>query len=136
MQLRTWSFKSANHKKIGSAYYKSKCNNFRNKLLVRKFAVLLLRNIFADCPPLSLLTVSVSTVYRLLKYILCSHEDRLFFWMFLTFKERSARIYSPSFHENKPKTLVSVIQNECFGFGLVIAKTGSIISGTEIRQLM
>jgi hypothetical protein len=36
----------------------------------------------------------------------------------------------PRFRENKPKTLVvySVIENE--RFGLVFAKTGSIISGT------
>jgi hypothetical protein len=47
----------------------------------------------------------------------------------------SARIYRPSFRENKPKTLVfSFIQNE--RFGLVFVKTGSIISGTNvIRKL-
>ncbi len=39
-----------------------------------------------------------------------------------------ARIYRPSFHENKPKTLVSLIQTE--RFGLIFAKTGSTISGT------
>ncbi len=39
-----------------------------------------------------------------------------------------ARIYRPSFHKNKPKRSFSVIQNE--RFGLVFAKTRSIISGT------
>ncbi len=38
-----------------------------------------------------------------------------------------ARIYRPSFHENKPKTLVFSHTNE--RFGLVFAKTGSIILG-------
>ncbi len=43
----------------------------------------------------------------------------------------SARIYRPSFHENKPKTLISL--NRKRGFWLVFAKTGSIISGTELK---
>jgi hypothetical protein len=43
-----------------------------------------------------------------------------------------ARIYRPSFHENKPKTLVSVIQNA--HFGLVFTKTGSINLGTELLK--
>jgi hypothetical protein len=46
----------------------------------------------------------------------------------VTFLHSSARICRPSFHENKPKTLVFSHTNK--RFGLVFAKTGSIISGT------
>jgi hypothetical protein len=42
--------------------------------------------------------------------------------------EHSARIYRPSFRENKLKRYFSIIENE--RFGLVFAKTGSINSGT------
>ncbi len=82
---QTWSFSLANHKKIGSANCKfAECNNFRNKLLVCKFAVLRLRNIGG--PP-TLESVGCICVYRLLKYIMCSHEDRMDIWKFLTFME-------------------------------------------------
>ncbi len=42
--------------------------------------------------------------------------------------ESFARIYRPSFHENKPKTLVFSHSKQAFR--LVFAKTGFIISGT------
>jgi len=44
----------------------------------------------------------------------------------------SARIYRPSIRKNKPKTLVSVIENE--RFGRVFPKTWSIISGTGLIE--
>ncbi len=46
--------------------------------------------------------------------------------------DSSARIYRPSFRENKPKTLVSATQNE--HIGLVFPKTRSINSGTDIFE--
>jgi hypothetical protein len=50
------------------------------------------------------------------------------------FKEpRSARISRPSLREKKPKTLVSIIENE--RFGLVFPKTGYINLGTGLLQL-
>ncbi len=45
----------------------------------------------------------------------------------LIFYEPSALIYKPSFAKTNPKRSFSVIENE--RFGLVFAKTGSIISG-------
>ncbi len=44
----------------------------------------------------------------------------------------SARIYRPSFRENKPETLVFNEKNE--RIGLVFAKTGSINSGTVLYR--
>jgi hypothetical protein len=44
-----------------------------------------------------------------------------------------ARIYRPSFHENKPKRSFSL--NRKRAFWLVFAKTGSIISGTVLSQM-
>ncbi len=45
--------------------------------------------------------------------------------------EFSARIYRPSFHENKPKTL-AFDHFKIKRFGLVFAKTGSINSDTVV----
>ncbi len=53
---------------------------------------------------------------------------------FLFHPGSSARIYRPSFCENKPKRSFSVIENE--RFGLVFAKTGSINSGTGVKKAL
>jgi hypothetical protein len=65
--------------------------------------------------------------------VLAKHPIQPFYHLITTvllslLSDASARIYRPSIHENKPKTLVSVIENE--RYGRVFAKTGSIISGT------